>query len=72
MNKSAVVARVARRMGLNRYTAEGAADTVLEAIAESVEHFPTLRDHSGLTPTSPCPPPPKAERAGWGVSGGSA
>ena len=36
MNKSAVVARVARRMGLNRYTAEGAADTVLEAIAESL------------------------------------
>ncbi len=34
MNKAAVVARVARRMGLNRYAAEGAVDSVLEAIAE--------------------------------------
>ena len=35
MNKAAIVARVARRMGLNKFTAEGAVDTVLEAIAES-------------------------------------
>ena len=36
MNKSAIVARVAKRMGLNKFTAEGAVDTVLEAIAESL------------------------------------
>ena len=36
MNKAADVARVARRMGLNRYAAEGAVDSVLEAIAESL------------------------------------
>ena len=36
MNKSAIIARVAQRMGLNRFTAEGAVDTVLEAIAESL------------------------------------
>ena len=36
MNKAAVVARVARRMGLDKFTAEGAVDTVLEAIAESL------------------------------------
>ena len=36
MNKAAIVARVARRMGLNKFTAEGAVDTVLEAIAESL------------------------------------
>ena len=36
MNKSAIVARVARRMGLNKFAAEGAVDTVLEAIAESL------------------------------------
>ena len=36
MNKSAIVARVARRMGLNKFSAEGAVDTVLEAIAESL------------------------------------
>ena len=36
MNKAAIIARVARRMGLNKFTAEGAVDTVLEAIAESL------------------------------------
>ena len=36
MNKAAIVARVAERMRLNRFTAEGAVDTVLEAIAESL------------------------------------
>ena len=36
MNKAAIVARVARRMGLNKFTAEGAVDTVLDAIAESL------------------------------------
>ena len=36
MNKAAIVARVARRMGLNKFAAEGAVDTVLEAIAESL------------------------------------
>ena len=36
MNKAAIVARVAKRMGLNKFTAEGAVDTVLEAIAESL------------------------------------
>ena len=36
MNKAAIVARVAERMGLNKFTAEGAVDTVLEAIAESL------------------------------------
>ena len=36
MNKAAIVARVARRMGLNKFTAEGAVDTALEAIAESL------------------------------------
>ena len=36
MNKSAIVARVAARMGLNKFTAEGAVDTVFEAIAEGL------------------------------------
>ena len=36
MNKSAIVARVAARMGLNKLTAEGAVDTVFEAIAEGL------------------------------------
>ena len=36
MNKAAIVARVARRMGLNKFAAEGEVDTVLEAIAESL------------------------------------
>ena len=36
MNKSAIVARVAARMGLNKVTAEGAVDTVFEAIAEGL------------------------------------
>ena len=36
MNKAMIVARVAERMGLNRFTAEGAVDTDLEAIAESL------------------------------------
>ena len=52
MNKAAIVARVARRMGLNKFTAEGAVDTVLEAIAEGlakeedvrIAGFGTFRD----------------------------
>ena len=36
MNKSAIVARVAARMGLNKSAAEGAVDTVFEAIAEGL------------------------------------
>ena len=36
MNKSAIVARAAERIRLNRVTAEGAVDSVLEAIAESL------------------------------------
>ena len=36
MNKAAIVARVAERMGLNKFAAEGAVDTVLEAIAEGL------------------------------------
>ena len=36
MNKAAIVTRVAKRMRLNKFTAEGAVDTVLEAIAESL------------------------------------
>ena len=36
MNRSAIVDRVAARMGLNRFTAEGAVDTVFEAIAEGL------------------------------------
>ena len=36
MNKSAIVARVAARMGLNKFTAEGSVDTVFEAIAEGL------------------------------------
>ena len=36
MNKAAIVARVAERMRLNKFTAEGAVDTVLEAITESL------------------------------------
>lgn len=36
MNKAAIVARVAKRMGLNKFTAERAVDTVLDAIAESL------------------------------------
>ena len=36
MNKSAIVSRVAERMRLNKFTAEGAVDTVLEAIAEAL------------------------------------
>ena len=36
MNKSAIVARVAARTGLNKFTAAGAVDTVFEAIAEGV------------------------------------
>ena len=34
MNRSAIVARVAARIGLNKFTAEGAVDTVFEVIAE--------------------------------------
>ena len=36
MNKSAIVARMAARMGLDKFTAEGAVDTVFEAIAEGL------------------------------------
>ena len=36
MNKSAIVARVAARMGLDKFTAEGAVDTVFEVIAEGL------------------------------------
>ena len=36
MNKSAIAARVAARMGLNKFSAEGAVDTVFEAIAEGL------------------------------------
>ncbi len=36
MNKAAIVARVSERMRLNKFTAEGAVETVLEAIAESL------------------------------------
>ena len=36
MNKSAIVARVAARMGLDKFTAEGAVDTVFEAIADGL------------------------------------
>ena len=36
MNKSKIVARVAARMKLDKFTAEGAVDTVLEAIAEGL------------------------------------
>ena len=36
MNKSVIVARVAARMGLDKFTAEGAVDTVFEAIAEGL------------------------------------
>ena len=36
MNKSAIVARVAERMGLDKFTAEGAVETVFKAIAESL------------------------------------
>ena len=36
MNKSAIVARVATRMGVNRFRAERAVDTVFEAIAEGL------------------------------------
>ena len=36
MNKSAIVARVAARMGLDKFTAGGAVDTVFEAIAEGL------------------------------------
>ncbi len=43
MNKAAIVARVARRMGLNKFTAEGAVDTVLEAIAESLAREEDVR-----------------------------
>ena len=43
MNKAAIVARVTRRMGLNKVTAEGAVDTVLEAIAESLAREEDVR-----------------------------
>ena len=36
MNKAAIVARVAERMGVNRFRAERAVDTVFEAIAEGL------------------------------------
>ena len=36
MNKLAFIARVAARMGLNKFTAEGAVDAVFEAIAEGL------------------------------------
>ena len=36
MNKSAIVARVAARLGLSRFRAEIAMDTVLDAIAEGL------------------------------------
>jgi DNA-binding protein HU-beta len=36
MNKAAIVARVSERMRLDKFTAEGAVETVLEAIAESL------------------------------------
>ncbi len=43
MNKAAIVARVAERMRLNKFTAEGAVDTVLEAIAESLAREEDVR-----------------------------
>ena len=43
MNKAAIVARVAERMRLNKFTAEGAVDTVLEAIAESLAKEENVR-----------------------------
>ena len=36
MNKSAIVARVAARLGLDKLTAEGAVETVFEAIGEGL------------------------------------
>ena len=36
MNKSAIIARVAARLGLNKFSAGGAVDTVFEAIAEGL------------------------------------
>ncbi len=36
MNKAAIVSRVAKRMKLDKFTAEGAVDTVLDAIAEGL------------------------------------
>ncbi len=36
MKKSAIIARVAARLGLDKFTAEGAVDTVFEAIAEGL------------------------------------
>ena len=43
MNKAAIIARVASRMGLNKFTAEVAVDAVLEAIAESLAKEEDLR-----------------------------
>ena len=43
MNKAAIVARVAERMRLNKFTAEGAVDTVVEAIAESLAREEDVR-----------------------------
>ncbi len=43
LNKSDIVARVAGRMGLGRSAAEGAVDTVLEAIAEALAKEEAVR-----------------------------
>ena len=43
MNKSAIVARVAARLGLDKFTAEGAVETVFEAIAEGLAKEEAVR-----------------------------
>ena len=43
MNKAAIVARVSERMRLDKFTAEGAVETVLEVIAESLAREEDVR-----------------------------
>ena len=43
MNKSDIVGRMADRMGLSKSAAEGAVDTVLEAIAEALAKEEAVR-----------------------------
>ena len=75
MNKAAIVARVARRMGLNKFAAEGAVDTVLEAIAESlakeedvrIAGFGTFRTRSRAARDRAATPGDGRERADTGL-----
>ena len=64
MNKSDIVGRVADRMRLSKSAAEGAVDTVLEAIAEALAKEEAVRNVCDEEPQCPHRPKPSHRRTG--------